>query len=331
MKLSNPLHSFNKSCKMESKEYIVKETEIINIIDRFDIKRSKIAIVGGHYILLYEKKSDSLKPAIYQEFEEWGNMTFAKNISQNFPVKSFELAVKLFLHFRRKQIESKCVMLVNDDSLLRKEFRTQDHYELIKDRGKELRKRYFSSESNLPKSYKKILNTFNLSFKEFFAKFENTHFSEDSFLPRETIFVSERRLCKNFKKTVKAATSSDKLFKILKIEQAETDNINELTVETNKVDRVCLIKEGVCNCGGKTFQFYFELIKKGYNTIIFFIPDECQSQVKEGTDLICNSRELLKESFNIINITNIENRSDKLIRNNKLVINIYNNILNSES
>lgn len=308
---------------MTTKEIIINENELIKTIDTLNLKNSKIALIGGHYLLLYEKKTDSLKPAIYQEFEDWGNKTFSKKMTQNFPLKSFEMTVKLYLHFTYKAIDSKCVLLVNDDSFLRKDFRNEEHYESIKDKGFELRKKYFSSNNNIPATFKKVLNSFRINFVDFFAKFESGYTTSESLMPNETIFVSERRLCKSFKKTVKTAETKekiDRLFKIINIDQSEPDNINELTVESNKINTLCLIDKGVCNCGGKTFQFFYDLINKGYDTIIFFVPLECMNQVVDGTGLICHSKEFEEKKINIINIAKIESNPDDNIVEKEIVI-----------
>lgn len=315
---------------MTHKELIISEKELINAIDTFNIQDTRIAIIGGHYILLYEKKSDSLKPAVYQEFEDWGNKTFAKKNTFDFPIKSFVLTVKLFVHFNYRNIKSKCVLLVNDDSLFKRNFRDHYHYESVKDRGLELRKKYFSTDNNIPFSFKRILKEYNIKIKDFFAKFENLHWTQDSILPRETIFVSERRLCRKFKKTVKGAANDDQLFKILKINETGVDNIDELMVESNKINSVCLIEKGICNCGGKAFQFYYDLINQGYETIIFFVPNECKEQVKEGTDLICNSKTFKKKPLHIINITNIESNPDEPVLEKEISVEYYSNHLKFE-
>jgi len=291
---------------MTSKEHTIHEKQLMNTIDTFDLQDSKIAIIGGHYMLLYERKSDSLKPAIYQDFEEDGNREFSKQTSYNFPVWSFELTVNLFFHFKRKKLESRCIMLVNDESFTRKDFRGAAHFEFIKDRGLELRKKYFASENNLPLSFMKILKGFLLKPNDFFFKFVNPNHTMDSLLPRESYFVSERRLCKSLKKTVRTARTNDELFHIIDIEREDQDNINELTVESHKINSICLIEKGTCNCGGKAFQFYLDLVEQGFNTIIFFVPDECKKQVMEGSDLICNSRRVENKFINIINITTFD-------------------------
>ena len=315
---------------MTPREFVVSEGNITNAIDNLDIQQTKIAIVGGHYMLLYEKKSDSLKPAIHEEFNDWGNKTFSKKNALNFPVKSFELAVKLFMHFRMRKTESQCVLLVNDDSLFKKNFRNKDHYEAVKDRGLELRQNYYSTNNNIPSVFKKILYKYDIPLKDFFAKFETLNSTPNSLLPRETIFVSERRLCRNFKKTVKAAATGDRLFKILKINETGIDNIEELTVESNKVDSICLIEQSVCNCGGKAFQFYHDLINKGFETIIFFVPDQCKEQVKDGTDLICSSKMFEEKLIHIINITNIESNPDDEVSDKDIIIHYYTNKTNFE-
>ncbi len=178
---------------MPRTNFYTTEAGIASQIGNLPLGTGRVALVGGHYLLLYERKSDSLKPAIYQDFNDLGNKIFSKKLGQNFPVKSFELSVQLYLQFRRSGVACKNVLLVNDDSFLRKDFRTEEHYELIKDRGFELRRNYFASNENIPDIYKSILRKFSLSTADFFSDFVNEQAGEDNLLPERSVFVSERR------------------------------------------------------------------------------------------------------------------------------------------
>jgi hypothetical protein len=311
---------------MTSKEHIISEKKLMTTIETLNLNTGKIAIIGGHYMLLYERSSDSLKPAIYQDFEEGGNREFSRQSSHNFPIWSFELSVNLHYHFKSKKIESKCIMLVNDESFTRRDFRSVEHYDQIKERGFELRKKYFSEENNLPKSFTRILKGFMLKPSEFFYRFINPAQNEDALVPPESIFVSERRLCKSLKKTVRLARTNDELFNIIDIDREEQDNINELTVESHKINSICLIEKGACNCGGKAFQFYLNLIEVGFDTIIFFVPDECKKQVMEGTDLICNSKRVKNKLINIINITTFDSNLEETEEDQDVILSHFTNL-----
>ncbi len=304
-------------------EQIVDEKEIFTVVKKFLSNENKTAIIGGHYILLYEKKSDSLKPAIYQDFNDWGNMMWSKKRTQNFPVKSFEMTVKLYdmLNQNDNNQNVKCVLLVNDDLFHKKEFRGVSHYETVSNRSFELRKKYFETIENIPRSFKKILKKYNLNAKDFFLTFDSKGYRGDKLLPTSTIFVSERLLCKSFKKNIRRRNKfleSKKLFDIIKID--ESGMVQELSVKSNLKDSLCLIDNGFCNCGGKSFQFYFELIKKGFENIVFFVPNECKSQVLEGAKLICNAEEFNNQNIIIINISNIESNPDFELFNEEIEV-----------
>ena len=123
-------------------------------------------------------------------------------------------------------------------------------------------------------------------------------------------------MCKKFKQTINQLKKTDSLFESLISRESDTD-IEELTIKTDNANSVCLIEGGNCNCGGKAFQFYYELLNRGYRTIIFFVPEDCNEQVTKGAKLICNLDKFCDENFDIINISNIESDPTTNIINDK--------------
>lgn len=279
----------------------IQENDLEYTIDSIVESNNPVAIIGGHYFLLYESKSDSLKPSVFQDFEDEGNKTFSLLRAKNFPLKTFKMTLQLINHFTIKKIVSKCVLVVDDDFFHKKEFRGVSHYELIKDRGYELRKKYFSSELNLPKSFIELIENLNLSVKNIFENFENSG-KEDSYMPSDSIFISERRLCKQFKKTSKRVFNSEDIF----ISTAfNDDEYNNLTLQDSAVNQYCLIEDGLCNCGGKAFQLYYDIINKGYTNIVFFVPNECIESVNKGAEIIIKSAIFAQKNIIIINISSL--------------------------
>lgn len=310
---------------MISKVILANEGNLALCIDKLNIKKSNVAIVGGHYSLFYERNSASLKPAIQQELTDVSDLTFAKLLSQNFPVRSFELTVRLYFHFMYNKITSRCVLIVNDEAFLNKDFRNSEDYDIVKDSAFKLRKDYFSTSSNIPQIFKGILFGHQLKYHDFFEFFESKDEGEDNLLPKSTLFISERKLCKSFKKTVKKTKPTDNLFSVLKINHENSDSVEDARVGHGTGNEICVIDKGVCSCGGKAFQLYYELIEKGYDTIIFFVPDECISHVNQGTELLCNSDYFRSNKIDIINITFMSDIMFDNSVNNEIMINYYSN------
>jgi len=307
---------------MIRREYRIHVAEIINEINSLLLINKKVAIIGGHYSLLYEKKSDSLKPVIHQDFEDWGNKTFSINNSKNFPIKSFELGLSLYINYISKKIECKCIIVVNDEAITKRQFRGEEHFNLIKTKGRKLRKQYYSTDENLPESFKLILERNGLKSDEVFEKFDAVYPTNDNTPNLESIFVSERKLCKKFKRTIQELKIYDRLFQTVISDEIETD-IMDFRLNSGYSNSICLIEGGECNCGGKAFEFYFELLQKGFRTIIFFVPNDCIEQVNIGAKLIYNSDSFLNDKFNIINISNIESLPPEENTDKEILLNYF--------
>jgi hypothetical protein len=290
---------------MHTSEIQSKESEIVDSIVSISEPNGNIAIVGGHYILLFEKLSGALKPTVYEDLEIGPNKTFAQTRAKNFPVKSFSLSVNLFEYYIQMKENVKFVMVVNDDAFQRKNFRSEEHFEIVKDRGYELRHNYYnkSLEESLPKSFLNILDKKKWLPKDVFQNF-TYQTSSKSYMPESSYFISERKLCKRFRgKTAKELlkTGSD-FFSTPDVISHEVDN---LSVKSDS-ESVCLIEDGVCDCGGKAYQFYLDLVNVGFRMIIFFVPNDCSYLVNRGAELFLKSTLAQKLNIQIINIYNVE-------------------------
>ena len=265
-------------------------------------KASRIGIVGGHYLLLFDDTTNSLKPAVYQEQQNVKNRLYCKGKAGDFPVDTFQKSINLYSSLIKDGWSAKGVLLVNDDSISE----TLPHGEGIeKIDTTVLRRDYFKSKFNIPSTFNSILLNAGIRLEDYFEQFKTDNFSEQGYLPKESIFISERRLCKRFKKLVKKAEPNNIIKRIIKIEGKNAE-ITEFAYKQGNNDTVCLIREGICQCGGKAFQFYYDLIKHGFDTIIFFVPENCLSQVRIAIDLICSHSEFENKQIKIITIFGLD-------------------------
>jgi hypothetical protein len=304
---------------MKKSSFYVKEQELIEVVSSLFDNNSSVAIIGGHYFLLYESKSDSLKPSVYEDFEDEGNKTFAMLRAKYFPLKTFKISLNLVIHFNLANIISKCIMVVNDEAFLKRDFRGEKHFEIVSERGHELRKKYFAKNENLPNSFIDALKTVKLAINDVFFNFTNS-VAADSYMPQNSIFLSERKLCKKFRKTSKKIFNFEHVFSTTTEDDNEYDN---LTIREDAVNQYCLIEDGLCNCGGKAFQLYYDAIKNGFSNIIFFVPNECIESVNKGADILIKSNIFTESKISIINISNIGQDSENLTNLESVRINFF--------
>lgn len=279
-------------------------------------------IIAGHFLLLYDKNANLVVPAISEDLTDERDKLFAEKMARDFPLISFQLGVQLYSKLKDQGKDAKCTLLVNDDSLNHWSFRnSQEHYATVRKYGVKLRGAFFSKDENIPKTYLKILAKYKLMVSEVFERFENWFAKDSNGLQKQTYFLSERKLCEKFKLNINQLRYTDSLFK-LSTSDSESE-LRNVKVKTNAVKSVCLIEDGICNCGGKSFQLFFQLLNMGYTSIVFFVPKNCISDVNSSSQLICLSDEFKKREIHIYNIWNLEGGTKNSKK--RVYLNYFNN------
>ena len=260
---------------------IVSEEEMLAFLKSLQPvnPNSPIAIVGGHYMLFYDKQEDCLKPLIYQDLKDEKHIAFARLMAGDFPTKTFVYALKLITHFLSKGIESKNVLLVNDHLFQSKKFQPNIQY-LIENRGGELRYEYYRGKNSLPLSFVNRPSNFK-NIKKNMVFLDNDDLSRDvrSVLPKKTVFFSEQFLRNRFENHLKKRIVNNSYVIV------DTSCGKNVLYYTDKNKRICLTENGQCGCSSEIMEFIWILKSKGYNDIIMFIPSECENQVNNGVEV----------------------------------------------
>jgi hypothetical protein len=257
----------------------------------------KVAIVAGHFMLLYDKKEQGLMPCIWQELEDQKLIEFAKMMSGNFPVESLKLAINLKESYAKDGFESKLVLVVNDHIFQSKRFQDGIQDE-IKNKGGELRKKFYLKFNFLPKVFTKIINDAGKGIADLFLDNSDDKRTQKSILPKKTIFFSEQFLQNRYE--------NYRLPKLLKAKLASKSSLYEnKEVYLNLPDireGVCLTENGNCGCVGLTIEFIAEMYKRERYTIFLLMPNECAEAVNVG---ITSAMNLFKKEALIFCISNM--------------------------
>lgn len=252
------------------------ESDLLNLLNESVTGKNKVAIVGGHYMLLYDKASDELKPVIWQELETEGQKKFAEQNAGNFPIRSFHYSIKLYKIFKNRKIESGLVLLINDHKFQSSNFQP-DVVTNVKGRGGELRK-FFFNKNVIPDCYEEILEKEKVSKTDCLIENSNFRRQSDDLLPPQSWFFSEQKLRRRFDKLLKP-----RLMRQGNIRQDIIGNQVDLYFELpNNSNDFCLTENGSCACSAEIIEFISNLLNRNMNEIIIFVPNECAVPVDNG-------------------------------------------------
>jgi hypothetical protein len=262
-------------------KYPQTENELLNSLCESVTGTSKVAIVGGHFMLLYDKIEDDLKPMIVEELGNEKHREFAKYYAGDFPVLSFQYSLELFHYLENKNIPSEIILLVNDHKFQGKNFQTDIESLIVSGKCGELRKKYYK-ENKIPETYKEILKSKKIDPHKIFAINKNVKRTENDLLPKESWFYSEHKLRKRFGKYI--------LPNLLKREEVNLiKHENEIIYQNpTKNVGICLTENGSCGCSAEVIELISNLQEKDVKEIIMFVPSECGDAVNNGIEAALN-------------------------------------------
>jgi len=258
-------------------QYFLKnEASLLDFLGGKISGNKKVAIIGGHYMLFYDKAKDELKPVIWQELEIEQQKKFAEQNAGNFPVRSLRYSIELFKKLKVRNIKSGIILLVNDHKFQSVNFQS-GIASFIAGRGGELRKKYFN-KNIIPGCYDEILETENISKDEILFNNDDPGRQSGDLLPKKSWFYSEQKLRNRFDEFVKPELLSSG-----NIRQDHVGSRVDLYFESpNHNNDFCLTENGSCACSGEVIEFISNLIRREIFEIVFFVPNECASPVDNG-------------------------------------------------
>jgi hypothetical protein len=241
--------------------------------------QGSIAIVGGHFMLFYDKDEDCLKPLIHQDLTKDKQIAFAKLMTGDFPVRTFNYSMELIKHFHNNGNTAGNVFIINDHKFQSADFQPSI-LDLVKNRGGELRTQFYRGKHVFPKIFQNLIE------KHGYDDARDVVFDNDDskrqgqdILPRKTIFYSEQALRNRFDKKTKT-----KILQTTNFYEQDLGYTKEIFYNDGK-KQFCLTEQGKCGCSSEIMEFLWNILERGFNKIIMFIPQECESHVNNGVEM----------------------------------------------
>jgi hypothetical protein len=246
-------------------------------------QEEQVAIIAGHFMLMYDGDGDALVPMIYQDTKNSDVRHFSQNLVGEFPALTFQLGVKLYKLLLLKRLRPKICLAINDHKFQSQGFQSR-HEQILKKPGKVagLRKEFYNSAS-VPKLFQKILASEELSAEE--AILRNDHPMHGAArLGKNSFFFSEKAMRNAFDHRRLKEIRNDSRFRYER-RPTKQDPSSYALFYKNGIDtnEMCLTEEGSCGCAAEVHEFYIELTQLGFTKIVFFLPQECLTQVSIGT------------------------------------------------
>ncbi len=273
----------------------ISEIELITLLGKLVSKKNKIAIIGGHFMLFYNKLNNELEPVIWQDLTNERHKEFAKQNAGNFPLRSFRYSVDLYKLFKHQNIQSGLVLLVNDHKFQSPNFQSEIT-DYIKGHGGELRKNFYT-KNIIPHCYSEILKNEGISQKEILIDNTNLNREQEDLLPIISCYYSEQKLRNRFDDFVKA----DLIHQGYIRQEVVGKKINLYFQLAHKYNDFCLTENGSCACSAEVIEFITNLLKRNFFEIIFFVPNECAIAVDNGIMGALNINKITAKVFTVTN------------------------------
>jgi len=256
-------------------ERFSSEKELLNYLGKLHPieKGLKTAIVGGHFILLYDTSEEKLKPMVWQDLSKPEHVEYAKMMAGDFPMRTFNYSLQLYQAYQKAGHDSGLVLLVNDHKF-------QHHNKAVNGKGGELRKGYYKKEGAIPLAYKHILKENNIDPEKVLISNNNPRRQKTNLLPKLTFFYSEQSLRNRFDDFTKKELLKDRMFD----EGGNEGERNLIFHSQEQHSDICLTQNGNCECAGEVIEFILDLLKRDLKQVIFFVPDECSKAVNNGVE-----------------------------------------------
>lgn len=257
---------------ISTSKYNFKTEEDLAIFIMELISGKNVVIMGGHYILIYNDIGKRLEPAIWQENSIDHIKQLSLMIAGNFPLRTFNLALRIRNEHEQRGFTGLIALLVNDHLFQSKAFSNIKNKNNV-DWG--LQKQIYFKSQDIPEIYNKIIANHNINKERVFIK--NTLINSRYYNP---ILFSETALRKKFDRKLKASLSISKGFYLKQLANAKS----ELYFKGLEGNYKCLTEEGACGCSGEVMQFIWEILQTENDCLIMFVPQECYDSVCIGVE-----------------------------------------------
>lgn len=240
-----------------STQLVASEDELREVVDAALRGASgKLAVMGGHFMLVEDEETGSLVPGIASEQT---SATMRRRVAGRvgiFPEYTWRLAVDLIGAHAGAHPDARLLLLVNDWQ-----------YVPTRRSAGELRAEFYRGFTQLPAEYERVLS-------------EAGH-TADRVLPsrKHPLAFPETWLKYRFQK------AAGKLVKQGLLERRVLDpgtNDSEVGFLDENGDYRALISCGVTGCAGEITEMVAEVHRAGYRALVVLAPGECLQPVRAG-------------------------------------------------
>ena len=246
----------------------LNEDGLFKYLSEISSKHGFIGILSGHLILDYNRDRNELAPLIAEDIVNEEFKQVAAIEAGDFPICSFNYGLHLLKTLKRKHVDSRIILLVNDHKT---SFLSANKKQKLLP---QLRDQYFS-DNKLPNSYLALLKNEMLNPSEVLIR--NTLKKKDQ--DRVTYLFSEKYFRKRFDRYLKGKVLGTEGFFSMEGKSGKS----EIFIELENGENYCLSENGACGCSGEIMHFLYSLVcKESIYDFVLFVPFECALGVSNG-------------------------------------------------
>lgn len=262
------------------KPRFVSESDLLSFLGGLPFAPGEqVGIIAGHFMLMYDDQADRLVPMVHQDATNPRVKSFSNEMAGDFPLKTFNLGVRLAKEYRGKNIAPKLALIVNDHIFQTEGWSPQN----LKDKTRtgDLRRIFYRAESSFPPSFRKELTDNDWNTKDILLTNTHTRKDDEGILPPDSFCFSETALRRRFDKATRPRLAKLATF----IEKRLPGGSKKLYFrpESNATE-FCLTENGECGCGGEIIELLIQLGQQSLAGLILFIPSECIKAVVVGVN-----------------------------------------------
>ena len=175
------------------------EDELLQFLTSASFKNDgPVAIVAGHFMLMYDDRLQSLVPMIWQDSTNPRVQHFSQEKAGGFPISTFRTGLRLRDVLTSSGGSASLALVVNDHIFQTPGWEQQNLPKGTRLPGN-LRKQFYRSANPIPESFKAVLASLPpATSAEALLRNDNLKRSDDDILPPETHFFSEQNLRRKF-------------------------------------------------------------------------------------------------------------------------------------
>ena len=237
------------------------EEDLLQFLTNTSVKSGgPVAIVAGHFMLMYDDKTQSLVPMIWQDSTNPRVQHFAQEKAGSFPTSTFRTGLRLREILTSSGSSARLALVVNDHIFQTQGWEQQNLPKGTSSSPGSLRKQFYRTADPIPDTFKAVLASLPASASaEALLGNDNLKRSDSDILPRETHFFSEQNLRRRFDQRTRKRLLAMEGFS--QVEESK-GKYRVYFTDTLLGSRLCLSDSNGCGCSGETVELLWRAPRK---------------------------------------------------------------------